>query len=117
MSASSQVDPHDKMRARDVNKAAKGEQAPRPALEYGTVSSPPSIGPTFSVCPLHKLSQRMNYTTHSQTEPASHCYARYIENIRCRHDRGKKSCECEMFAKQYLGPCPIEWIERWKGEG
>lgn len=36
------VDAHDKMRARDVNRVARGEQAPRPAHEYGTVSPPPS---------------------------------------------------------------------------
>ena len=36
------VDPHDKMRARDVNKVAKGEQAPRPVHDYDTVSPPPS---------------------------------------------------------------------------
>lgn len=41
MSLDSHVDPHDKMRARDVNKEARGEQAPRPAHEYGTVSPPP----------------------------------------------------------------------------
>lgn len=39
--SSAQVDPHDKMRARDVNKVAKGEQAPRPVHEFGTVSKPP----------------------------------------------------------------------------
>lgn len=36
-----QMDPHDKMRARDVSKVARGEQAPRPAHEFGTVSPPP----------------------------------------------------------------------------
>lgn len=39
--SSAQVDPHDKMRSRDVNKVAKGEQAPRPVHEFGTVSKPP----------------------------------------------------------------------------
>ena len=41
MSTSSVVDPQDKMRARDVNKVARGEQAPRPAHEPGTVSRAP----------------------------------------------------------------------------
>lgn len=36
-----QVDPHDKMRARDLSKVARGEQAPRPPHEFGTVSPPP----------------------------------------------------------------------------
>lgn len=39
--SASQIDPHDKMRSRDVSKVARGEQAPRPAHEYGTVSKPP----------------------------------------------------------------------------
>ncbi|XWS62084.1 hypothetical protein CRYUN_Cryun07bG0180800 [Craigia yunnanensis] len=34
MSTASMVDPHDKMKARDVNKVAKGQQAPRPVHEY-----------------------------------------------------------------------------------
>ncbi|KAK9984864.1 hypothetical protein SO802_034389 [Lithocarpus litseifolius] len=41
MSTSSVVDPQDKMRARDVNKVARGEQAPRPAHEPGAVSRAP----------------------------------------------------------------------------
>ncbi|KAB2626043.1 cytochrome c oxidase subunit 6b-3-like [Pyrus ussuriensis x Pyrus communis] len=36
MSAASQVDPHDKMRARDVNRVARGEQAPRPVEDNPT---------------------------------------------------------------------------------
>lgn len=39
--SASQIDPHDKMRSRDMSKVARGEQAPRPAHEYGTVSKPP----------------------------------------------------------------------------
>ena len=43
MSTSSVVDPQDKMRAKDVNKVkvARGELAPRPAHEPGTVSRAP----------------------------------------------------------------------------
>lgn len=41
MSTSSVVEPQDKTRARDVNKVARGEQAPRPAHEPGTVSRAP----------------------------------------------------------------------------
>ncbi|MCD7448827.1 hypothetical protein HAX54_046673 [Datura stramonium] len=39
--SSAQVDPHGKMRARDVSKVATGQQAPRPVHEPGTVSKPP----------------------------------------------------------------------------
>nr|GMD82333.1 putative cytochrome C oxidase subunit 6B-like [Ipomoea batatas] len=41
MSAAAPLDPHDKMRGRDVNKVARGEQAPRPVHQPGTVSAPP----------------------------------------------------------------------------
>ena len=47
--SAAQVDPHDKMRARDVNKVARGEQAPRPAHEFGTVSPPPPPSLTLSL--------------------------------------------------------------------
>ncbi|KAK3016762.1 hypothetical protein RJ639_006435 [Escallonia herrerae] len=42
MSMGAVVDPHDKLRARDVNRVvARGEQAPRPAHDHGTVSKAP----------------------------------------------------------------------------
>jgi len=46
--SAAQVDPHDKMRARDVNKVARGQQAPRPAHQYGTVSPPPPPSSTHT---------------------------------------------------------------------
>nr|GMD74830.1 putative cytochrome C oxidase subunit 6B-like [Ipomoea batatas] len=48
MSAAAPLDPHDKMRGRDVNKVARGEQAPRPVHEPGTVSAPPPPSSTDS---------------------------------------------------------------------
>lgn len=39
--SSSNVEPHDKMRARDVGRVARGEQAPRPAHEPGSISEAP----------------------------------------------------------------------------
>lgn len=39
--ADSVLDPQDKMRSRDVGRVTRGEQAPRPPHEYGTVSKPP----------------------------------------------------------------------------
>ena len=35
------MDPHGEMRARDISRVARGEQAPRPPHEYGTVSKAP----------------------------------------------------------------------------
>lgn len=45
--SSAQMDPHDKMRSRDVSKVARGQQAPRPAHAPGTVSPPPQNEATF----------------------------------------------------------------------
>lgn len=45
--SAAQVDPHDKMRSRDVNRVARGEQASRPAHEYGSIrSAPPKPTPS-----------------------------------------------------------------------
>lgn len=58
------MDPHDKMRARDVNKVARGEQAPRPAHEFGTVSPPPPPSSTsHDIDHTNKKSNsKVNYT-------------------------------------------------------
>ncbi|CAE5959068.1 unnamed protein product [Arabidopsis arenosa] len=42
-----QMDPHDKMRSRDISKVARGQQEPRPAHTPGTVSPPPQNEATF----------------------------------------------------------------------
>lgn len=44
--SASQVEPHDKMRSRDVNKVARGEQAPRPAHEFGSINQAPPKPPS-----------------------------------------------------------------------
>lgn len=58
------VEPHEKMRGRDVNKVARGEQAPRPPQQSPQVSRPPppsSTTPKVSVSinnrypPLHLI--------------------------------------------------------------
>lgn len=58
--SAAQVDPHDKMRARDVNKVARGEQAPRPAHEFGTVSPPPPPSSTHNIDT--KRNKKVTYT-------------------------------------------------------
>ncbi|KAM1833381.1 hypothetical protein ACFX13_023212 [Malus domestica] len=75
MSAASQVDPHDKMRARNVNRVGRGEQAPRPAHEYGSIKSAPSPPPPSSASTIKdhsKIEVEDNPT-------ARHCYASYIQ--------------------------------------
>ena len=49
MSTGSVVAPHDEMRARDVNKVARGEQAPRPAHELGSISQAPPPPPNLPI--------------------------------------------------------------------
>lgn len=45
--SSAQMDPHDKMRSRDLSKVTRGQQEPRPAHDPGTVSPPPQNEATF----------------------------------------------------------------------
>ena len=47
------MDPHDNMRSKDLSKVAKGQQAPRPPHEPGTVSAPPP--PSSTTTPEEKV--------------------------------------------------------------
>ncbi|KAL3737851.1 hypothetical protein ACJRO7_019389 [Eucalyptus globulus] len=47
------------------------------------------------------------------TNQTRHCYARYLEHIRCIQEKGENAPECEKFARYYRSICPSEWIERW----
>ncbi|KAJ0052260.1 hypothetical protein Pint_01175 [Pistacia integerrima] len=125
--SAAQVDPRDKMRSRDVNKVARGEQAPGPPHDCGTVSPPPPYKPNSS-----KSSNKQHHDDHdnddnkmesSETAPnddrfpvmnqTRHCYARYIEYHKCVEEKVKNAPECEKFAKYYRSLCPHEWIEKW----
>ncbi|MFS7962490.1 hypothetical protein Hanom_Chr08g00727241 [Helianthus anomalus] len=64
------MDPHDKMRSRDISKVAKGQQAPRPAHEPGTVSAPPL--PSSTKTPEEKANEK----------DAKKCYSSYIEYLK-----------------------------------
>ncbi|XVF13529.1 hypothetical protein REPUB_Repub08aG0215500 [Reevesia pubescens] len=114
MSSASVVDPHDRMRARDVNKVARGEQAPRPAHEYGTVSPPPSPQSTSHPSP-HKIANK-EIARKMQEEEApqtQHCYESYVEYHKCIKEKGKNAPQCDKLARHYKSLCPNEWIERW----
>ncbi|KAF8379147.1 hypothetical protein HHK36_028576 [Tetracentron sinense] len=90
------VDPHDKIRARDVNKVARGEQAPRSPHEPGSISKAPSKPET---CPI-----KVSYTTLSLP------YVGY----RCVQAKGGDAPECEKFARYYRSLCPDEWVSKTK---
>lgn len=88
--SASQVEPHDKMRARDVNKVARGEQAPRPAHEYGTVSPPPPPSSTDHLNNNNNVKTKKNNKEEKSGIPQStdsdsqarHCYVKYVDYYR-----------------------------------
>jgi cytochrome c oxidase subunit 6b len=74
--ASTIVNPHDKMRSRDVNKVARGEQAPRPPHEPGSVEDSPPPPPDGGTIELRTAPSDFRFPTTNQTR---HCYVRYLE--------------------------------------
>ncbi|KAJ1386566.1 Cytochrome c oxidase, subunit VIb [Sesbania bispinosa] len=111
--SAAQVDPHDKMRARDVNKVARGEQAPRPAHEYGTVSPPPPPSSTHSIDT--KKGEEPGTTengagSQSTDYQTRHCYVKYVEYHRCLQQKGEKAPECERLDTYVRSSCPSKWV-------
>ncbi|OIS99771.1 PREDICTED: putative cytochrome c oxidase subunit 6b-like [Nicotiana attenuata] len=98
------------MRARDVNKVAKGQQAPRPVHETGTVSKPPPPSSTD-----HQFETEERAKANAIADEIRHCYARFRHYHRCLEEKGKDS-ECEKIKKDYKSSCPSEWIEKWHEE-
>ncbi|OIV92804.1 hypothetical protein TanjilG_00938 [Lupinus angustifolius] len=117
MSASAPVDPHDKMRARDVNKVARGEQAPRPAHEYGTVSPPPppSSTNTSNNNKVHKCGAPEK-DGELRGSSYQHCYVKYVEYHRCINQKGEKAPECNKLDTYVKSSCPTQWIAEWDRE-
>ncbi|KAK6135484.1 hypothetical protein DH2020_030770 [Rehmannia glutinosa] len=76
------VEPHDKMRRRDVNKVARGEQAPRPPQQSPSVSRPPPPSSTTSKVDTDALkpSQSKNENSSNQMR---RCYDSYHEYHKC----------------------------------
>ncbi|XVF51901.1 hypothetical protein PTKIN_Ptkin04bG0221800 [Pterospermum kingtungense] len=113
------VEPHDKMRSRDVNKVARGEQAPRPAHDFGTVSPPPSPQSASHPSP-HKIANKeiARKMEENEEEPdvppqTRHCYESYVEYHKCVKEKGENASQCDKFERHYRSICPVEWIERW----
>ncbi|GAU38205.1 hypothetical protein TSUD_226270 [Trifolium subterraneum] len=119
-----QMDPHDKMRARDVSKVARGEQAPRPAHEFGTVSPPPPPSSTNNA--LHTTTnnnkgEKARTGENGVESPSSdyqirHCYTKYVEYQRCIQKKGEKAPECQKISTHFRSMCPTEWITEWDKE-
>ncbi|XVE57512.1 hypothetical protein DITRI_Ditri04bG0096600 [Diplodiscus trichospermus] len=112
------VDSHDKMRSRDVNKVARGEQAPRPAHEYGTVSPPPTpqstSPPSPRQIPNKEIAGKLEKDEDDDVAPQTrHCYESYVEYHKCIKEKDKNAPQCDRYGKHYRSLCPAEWIERW----
>ncbi|CAJ1928843.1 unnamed protein product [Sphenostylis stenocarpa] len=113
-----EVDPHDKMRARDVNKVARGEQAPRPAHEYGTVSPPPSSthDDTKKKNKEEKPGIAENDAELAESTDYKTCYIKYVEYQRCIQQKGENAPECQKLGTYFRSFCPTEWITEWDKE-
>ncbi|XP_061343920.1 cytochrome c oxidase subunit 12, mitochondrial [Gastrolobium bilobum] len=123
MSASAPVDPHDKMRARDVSKVARGEQAPRPVHEYGIVSPPPPPSSTDNIDTNNnkEKNKKLGAAENGAEIPPTNyqmrrCYVKYVEYHRCIKQRGETAPECEKLGTEFRSLCPTEWIEEWDKE-
>ncbi|KAH1223579.1 putative cytochrome c oxidase subunit 6b-like [Glycine max] len=110
--SAAQVDPHDKMRARDVNKVARGEQAPRPAHEFGTVSPPPPPSSTHSIDT--KRNKKSNTNKKNCSQHSSSIFMCGV--IRCIQQKGEKATDCEKLGTHFRSFCPTEWIAEWDKE-
>ncbi|XP_028762473.1 putative cytochrome c oxidase subunit 6b-like [Neltuma alba] len=114
--SASQVDPRDRTRARDVSKVTRGEQAPRPAHEYGTVSPPPPPSSTDHIN-INTNKNKEEKSGKPQTDyQTRHCYVRYVDYHRCILQKGKKDPECEKLETYYRKLCPTEWVSKWDEE-
>lgn len=76
--SSAQMDPHDKMKSRDLSKVARGQQAPRPAHSPGTVSPPPQNEATFRA-KRGEESRDSGKEKDSVTNETRHCFNRYMQ--------------------------------------
>ncbi|KAL7137748.1 hypothetical protein ABFS83_10G113500 [Erythranthe nasuta] len=113
MSAST-VEPQEKMRARDVNKVARGEQAPRPPQHSPPVSRAPPPSSTTT-----KVETETNRSLQLKKDNSSNqmqlCYDSYHEYHKCIQEKGKDAQECKKVQEYYKSMCP-EWIEKWRIE-
>ncbi|XP_051150196.1 putative cytochrome c oxidase subunit 6b-like [Andrographis paniculata] len=115
------VEPHDKMRARDVNKVARGEQAPRPPQQSPPVSRPPPPSSSAATADHSSDKEEINFdhSTQSKKDNSSNqkqrCYDSYYEYHKCIQEKGNEAQECKKVAEYYKSMCP-DWIGSWRIE-
>ncbi|KAL6637060.1 hypothetical protein ACP70R_024632 [Stipagrostis hirtigluma subsp. patula] len=137
--ASAPLNPHEKMRGRDVGRVARGEQAPRPSHELGSVADSPPVPEDVSVAgnppapdtgsvadtppaptdkadaspviELRTAPTDFRFPTQNQTR---HCYVRYLEYHRCvKVKDAEHRSECDKFQRYYRSLCPTDWVVEW----
>ncbi|CAN6893454.1 unnamed protein product [Brassica oleracea var. botrytis] len=107
--SSAQMDPHDKMRSRDLSKVARGQQAPRPTHAPGTVSPPPQNEATIRA----KRGEDGGEETDSArdelfpvTKETGHCLNRYMQYHRDTND-------CNSLRDYVRTMCPETLVSKY----
>ncbi|KAL6584028.1 hypothetical protein OROMI_003317 [Orobanche minor] len=112
MSAST-VEPQDKMRGRDVNKVARGEQAPRPPQRTPDVSRAPPPSSTSTPKQSEEAEGKKESASHSH-QRQRRCYDTYYEYHRCIEEKGAEAEACKKVADYYKSTCPDWIVGRWR---
>ncbi|TVU45453.1 hypothetical protein EJB05_04940, partial [Eragrostis curvula] len=113
--SSSTLNQHETMRGRDVGRVARGEQAPRPPHEPGSISDSPPRPPESDkeedwrpMIELRTAPTDFRFPTTNQTR---HCYVRYLEYHRCLKGKDDEHrSECDKFQRWYRSLCPTDWV-------
>ncbi|XP_010478694.1 PREDICTED: putative cytochrome c oxidase subunit 6b-like [Camelina sativa] len=115
--SSAQMDPHDKMRSRDLSKVARGQQAPRPAHAPGTVSPPPQNEATFQAKRGEEGGQEKDSEADERspvTNETRHCFNRYMQYHKCIEKNGRDANDCNNLRDYVRSMCPEELVEKWE---
>ncbi|AEE31520.1 putative cytochrome c oxidase subunit 6b [Arabidopsis thaliana] len=118
--SSAQMDPHDKMRSRDISKVARGQQAPRPAHTPGTVSPPPENEATFRA--KRGDSGRETDAAVEERFPVTnetrHCFNRFMQYHKCIEKNGRDANDCNNLRDYVRSICPEELVSKiWLKSG
>ncbi|VVA93345.1 unnamed protein product [Arabis nemorensis] len=118
--SSAQMDPHDKMRSRDLSKVARGQQAPRSAHTPGTVSPSPENEPKFRAKrgdddgdggEERDSTVDKGFPVTSETR---HCFNRYMQYHKCVEKKGSDANDCNNLRDYVRSLCPEELVEKWE---
>ncbi|XP_020870376.1 putative cytochrome c oxidase subunit 6b-like [Arabidopsis lyrata subsp. lyrata] len=114
--SSAQMDPHDKMRSRDISKVARGQQAPRPAHTPGTVSPPPQNEATFRAKrgeDSGESGEEVDSTVEKRfpvTNETRHCFNRFMQYNKCIEKNGRDAYDCNNLRDYVRSMCPKDLV-------